>query len=119
MRRKLVLLVTAALLTVLSSGDELLMTDGVYGPTRRFCDGFLKRYGVATRYYDPMAGAGIAGLIGERTCAIFLESPGSLTMEVQDVPAICAAAKARNPLRGVSLGSFTAAYQMCPAVPHA
>jgi cystathionine beta-lyase len=88
--------VTAALLAVLSSGDELLMTDSVYGPTRRFCDGFLKRFGVATRYYDPMAGAGIAGLIGERTRAIFLESPGSLTMEVQDVPAICAAAKARG-----------------------
>ncbi|MEA3066450.1 MAG: cysteine-S-conjugate beta-lyase [Sphingomonadales bacterium] len=88
--------VTAALLSVLSAGDELLMTDSVYGPTRRFCDGFLKRYGVATRYYDPMAAAGIAELIGERTRAIFLESPGSLTMEVQDVPAICAAAKARG-----------------------
>lgn len=88
--------VTAALLSVLSAGDELLMTDSVYGPTRRFCDGFLKRYGIATLYYDPLAGAGIAGLIGERTRAIFLESPGSLTMEVQDVPAICAAAKARG-----------------------
>jgi cystathionine beta-lyase len=88
--------VTAALLTVLSAGDELLMTDSVYGPTRRFCDGFLKRYGVTTRYYDPVVGEGIAALIGERTRAIFLESPGSLTMEVQDVPAICAAAKARG-----------------------
>jgi cystathionine beta-lyase len=88
--------VTAALLSVLSAGDDLLMTDSVYGPTRRFCDGFLRRYGVATLYYDPMAGAGIADLIGERTKAIFLESPGSLTMEVQDVPAICAAAKARG-----------------------
>ena len=88
--------VTAALLSVLSAGDELLMTDSVYGPTRRFCDGFLRRYGVATLYYDPMAGAGIADQIGERTKAVFLESPGSLTMEVQDVPAICAAAKARG-----------------------
>jgi cystathionine beta-lyase len=88
--------VTAALLSVLSVGDELLMTDSAYGPTRRFCDGFLKRYGIATRYYDPLAGAGIADLIGERTRAIFLESPGSLTLEVQDVPAICAAAKARG-----------------------
>lgn len=88
--------VTAALLSVLSAGDELLMTDSAYGPTRRFCDGFLKRYGIATRYYDPLLGADIAGLIGERTKAIFLESPGSLTMEVQDVPAICAAAKARG-----------------------
>ncbi|MEO7178648.1 MAG: cystathionine beta-lyase [Allosphingosinicella sp.] len=88
--------VTAALLSVLAAGDELLMTDSVYGPTRRFCDVFLKRYGVTTRYYDPLAGAGIAELIGDRTRAIFLESPGSLTMEVQDVPAICAAAKARG-----------------------
>lgn len=88
--------VTAALLTVLSAGDELLMSDSVYGPTRRFCDGFLRRYGIATRYYDPTVGAGIAGLIGERAKAVFLESPGSLTMEVQDVPAICAAAKARG-----------------------
>jgi cystathionine beta-lyase len=88
--------VTAALLTVLAAGDELLVTDSVYGPTRRFCDGFLKRYDVATRYYDPMIGGGIAELIGERTRAILLESPGSNTMEVQDVPAICAAAKARG-----------------------
>ncbi|MFL6862575.1 MAG: cystathionine beta-lyase [Allosphingosinicella sp.] len=88
--------VTAALLTMLSAGDELLVTDSVYGPTRRFCDSFLRRYGVATRYYDPLVGAGIAGLIGERTRAILLESPGSVTMEVQDVPAICAAARERG-----------------------
>jgi len=88
--------VTAALLTVLQSGDELLMVDSVYGPTRRFCDVFLRRYGISTRYYDPMVGSGIGEMIGEKTRAIFLESPGSLTMEVQDVPAICAAAKARG-----------------------
>jgi cystathionine beta-lyase len=88
--------VTAALLTIVSPRDELLVTDSVYGPTRRFCDGFLRRYGVSTRYYDPMIGAGIAELIGERTKAILLESPGSNTMEVQDVPAICAAAQARG-----------------------
>jgi cystathionine beta-lyase len=88
--------VTGALMSVLSAGDELLMADSVYGPTRHFCDGLLKRYGVTTRYYDPAIGAGIAELIGTRTRAVFLESPGSLTMEVQDVPAICAAAKARG-----------------------
>ncbi|MFL6844567.1 MAG: cystathionine beta-lyase [Allosphingosinicella sp.] len=88
--------VAAALLSVLGAGDELLMTDSAYGPTRRLCDGLLKRYGVATRYYDPLVGAGIAEIIGERTRAIFLESPGSLTMEVQDVPALCAAAKTRG-----------------------
>ncbi|MEA3034824.1 MAG: cysteine-S-conjugate beta-lyase [Sphingomonadales bacterium] len=88
--------VTAALLTALSAGDELLVTDSVYGPTRRFCDGFLRRYGISTRYYDPMIGAGIAALIGDETKAILLESPGSVTMEVQDVPAICAAARERG-----------------------
>lgn len=88
--------VTTALLAVLSPGDELLMVDSAYEPTRAFCNGLLRRYGITTRYYDPMVGAGIAALIGEKTRAIFMESPGSLTFEVQDVPAICAAAKARG-----------------------
>lgn len=88
--------VAGALLSVLSAGDELLMTDSPYGPTRAFCDGVLKRFGVTTRYYDPLIGAGIAELIGEKTRAVFLESPGTHTFEVQDVPAICAAAKARG-----------------------
>jgi cystathionine beta-lyase len=88
--------VAAALMTVLSAGDELLMVDSVYGPTRRFCDNVLTRYGVTTRYYDPLIGEGIAELIGERTRAIFLESPGSLTFEVQDVPGICAVARERG-----------------------
>jgi cystathionine beta-lyase len=88
--------ITASLLAVLSTGDELLVTDNVYGPTRKFCDTILKRLGIGTRYYDPMIGAGIAELIGEKTRAILLESPGSLTMEVQDVPAICAMARERG-----------------------
>ena len=88
--------VTSALQSVLAPGDELLMVDSVYGPTRWFCDTFLKRFGVATLYYDPLIGGGIADLFTDRTRAIFLESPGSLTFEVQDVPAICAAAKARG-----------------------
>lgn len=88
--------ITTALLVVLSPGDEILVTDAAYGPTRRFCDTFLKRYGVATRYYDPMIGAGIAEQFGDKTRAILLESPGSLTMEVQDVPGICAAARERG-----------------------
>jgi cystathionine beta-lyase len=88
--------VAAALLSVLAAGDELLMVDTAYGPTRSLCDNVLKRFGITTRYYDPMVGAGIAELIGERTRAIFLESPGTHTFEVQDVPAICAAAKARG-----------------------
>jgi cystathionine beta-lyase len=88
--------VTAALMSVLQAGDELLMTDSVYGPTRRFCDSLLARYGVSTRYIRSARSARIAELISERTRAVFLESPGSLTMEVQDVPAICEAAKARG-----------------------
>ncbi len=88
--------VAAALLSVLEAGDELLMVDSAYGPTRALCDGFLKRFGVRTVYYDPMIGAGIAALFGERTRAVFMESPGTHTFEVQDVPAICAAAKARG-----------------------
>ena len=88
--------VAAALLSVLSPGDELLVTDSAYDPTRSFANGFLKRFGITTRYYDPLIGAGIADLIGKRTKAILLESPGSLTFEVQDVPAIVAAAKARG-----------------------
>jgi cystathionine beta-lyase len=84
--------VTAALTAVLSAGDELLVTDAAYGPTRKFCDTILKRFGVGTRYYDPL----IVPEFGERTRAILLESPGSLTMEVQDVPAICAAARERG-----------------------
>ena len=88
--------ISVALMSVLRPGDEMLMVDSVYAPTRSFCDGFLKRYGVATRYYDPLAGEGIANLFTERTRAVFMESPGSLTFEVQDVPAICMAAKARG-----------------------
>jgi len=89
--------VTTALLSVLSAGDELLMVDSAYGPTRRFCDEILPRYGIATRYYDPLAGADeLSTLIGDNTRAIFLESPGSQTFEVQDVPGICAMARKRG-----------------------
>ena len=88
--------ITGALMSVLCAGDELLVTDSIYGPTRKFCDTILKRFGVATRYYDPLVGAGIADLIGEKTRAILLESPGSQTMEVQDVPAICSVARQRG-----------------------
>jgi cystathionine beta-lyase len=88
--------IACALLTVLRPGDELLMVDSAYGPTRAFCDGMLADFGVATVYYDPLAGADIANLCTDRTRAVFLESPGSLTFEVQDVPAIVAAAQARG-----------------------
>ncbi|WP_240047591.1 cystathionine beta-lyase [Sphingomonas panacisoli] len=88
--------VTAALLSVLRPGDELLLVDSAYDPTTNFAAGFLKAFGVATRHYNPLIGGGIAEMIGDNTRAILLESPGSLTFEVQDMPAIVAAAKARG-----------------------
>ncbi|MEO7170286.1 MAG: cystathionine beta-lyase [Sphingomonas sp.] len=88
--------IAAALLSVLSPGDEVLLPDTAYDPTRSMGTGLLKRMGIATRFYDPLLGAGIADLIGDTTRAIFMESPGSLTFEVQDIPAIVAAAKARG-----------------------
>lgn len=91
--------ISTALLSVLSAGDELLVTDSVYEPTRLFCRETLTRLGVTTRFYDPRIGAGIVDLVTERTKAIFVESPGSLTFEVQDLPAIAGIA---NP-RGIAL----------------
>jgi cystathionine beta-lyase len=88
--------VAGALLSVLEAGDELLMVDTAYGPTRALCGTLLKRFGVTTHYYDPLVGAGIEALIGDKTRAVFMESPGTHTFEVQDVPAICAVAKARG-----------------------
>jgi cystathionine beta-lyase len=89
--------ISIALTSVLAPDDELLMVDSAYAPTRLFCDRELKRLGVATRYYDPLATPEqIEALLTNRTGAIFMESPGSLTFEVQDVPGICAMAKARG-----------------------
>jgi cysteine-S-conjugate beta-lyase len=88
--------ITGPLLALLAAGDDLLVPDNVYGPTRKFCDTALKRLGITVRYYDPLIGAGIEELIAGNTRAILLESPGSLTMEVQDVPAICAVARPRG-----------------------
>jgi cysteine-S-conjugate beta-lyase len=86
--------VAAALLSVLKPGDHLLMVDSAYDPTRSLCDGLLKRFGVETSYYDPLIGSEIGTLMRGNTAAIFMESPGSLTFEVQDVPAIVAVAQA-------------------------
>jgi len=87
--------ISCALLSILRPGDVLLMTDNAYDPSRAFADGFLKRFGVETRYFDPMT-TNIAALFCDKTKAILLETPGSLTFEVQDVPAICAEAKKRG-----------------------
>jgi cystathionine beta-lyase len=88
--------VSIAILSAVQAGDHILMVDSVYRPTRNFCDNQLTRYGVETTYYDPLVGADIAGLIRPNTRAIYMESPGSQTFEVQDVPAIVTVAKARG-----------------------
>ncbi|HHS82789.1 MAG TPA: cystathionine beta-lyase [Devosia sp.] len=88
--------ISCALMSVVGAGDELLVSDSIYEPTRIFCDGYLARMGVTTRYYDPAIGAGIAELITPATRAVMMESPGSLTFEIQDLPAIVGAAKGRN-----------------------
>jgi cystathionine beta-lyase len=87
---------TLALMSVASAGDQVLVTDSVYGPTRTFCDKTLARFGISATYFDPLIGAGIERLFKPNTRAVFLESPGSLTFEIQDVPAIAAAARAAN-----------------------
>lgn len=86
--------VVTAILSAVSAGDHLLVTDSVYGPTRQFCDTTLKRFGVETGYYAPHAN--IAPLLKPNTRAVFCESPGSLTFEVQDIPAIAEAAHAHG-----------------------
>jgi cysteine-S-conjugate beta-lyase len=80
--------VTVALMSCLKAGDHLLMTDSVYLPTRIFCDGVLKKFGVETTYYDPLVGSGIEALLKPNTAAVFTEAPGSQTFEMQDIPAI-------------------------------
>lgn len=88
-----------AILAVVKAGDEVLVTDAVYRPTRRFCDRVLARFGVPTRYFPPAADPdAVMALVTPTTRLIVLESPGSLTFEMQDVPAIAAAAKARGVL---------------------
>lgn len=86
--------VTTALIAYLKSGDHLLMVDSVYGPSRSFCDTMLPRMGVEVDYYDPYAGADISSLMKPNTKVVYVESPGSNTFELQDVPAIVAAAHA-------------------------
>ena len=88
--------VTGALLAFLKAGDHLLMVDTAYTPTRLFCDGVLKRFGVETTYYDPALGADVATLMRPNTRVVYCESPGSLTFEIQDIPATAAAVKAKG-----------------------
>ncbi len=84
--------INAAILAFVETGDHILMADNVYSPARRFCDSFLGRFGVETSYFDPAVGGGIADLITERTRIVYVESPGSLTFEMTDIPAVAAPA---------------------------
>jgi len=87
---------TLPLLAYLNSGDHLLMLDSVYGPVRAFCDGMLKRLGIETEYYDPLIGGDIGTLMRPNTKVVWVESPGSWTFEVQDIPAIAEVAHAHG-----------------------
>jgi cystathionine beta-lyase len=88
--------IAAALCAFLKAGDHALITDSVYAPTRNFCEHQLKRAGVEVEYYDPLIGAGIAALMKPHTKVVFCEAPGSLTFEMQDIPAIAQIAHARG-----------------------
>ncbi len=80
--------ITGTLMALLKAGDHLLMVDSAYFPTRKFCDSVLAHLGIETTYYDPCIGTGIKALMQPNTRLVFTESPGSLTFEVQDLPAI-------------------------------
>ncbi len=93
---------TSALLALLQGGDEVLAVNCIYGPTRRFCDGLLKGYGVSTRYFSAdLSPEALLEMAGPATRLILLESPGSLTFEIQDVPAIAALARQRGILTAI------------------
>ena len=87
---------TLSILSLCGAGDHILVTDSVYGPTRVFCQKLGKRYGITTTYFEPCIGVEIKEMFRPETKAVFLESPGSFTFEVQDVPAIAAVAHKRG-----------------------
>lgn len=87
--------ITTSILAFVEAGDHILVSDSVYLPTRNFCE-WLRRLGVTVEYHDPRIGAGISGMLRPSTRLVFMESPGSTTFEVQDVPAISEACRARG-----------------------
>jgi cystathionine beta-lyase len=88
--------IVVALQSCLKAGDHMLVTDSVYRPTRQYCDGVLKRFGVEVTYYDPLIGARIGELMRPNTTVVFTEAPGSQSFEMQDIPAIAAVAHERG-----------------------
>ena len=91
--------ISMILLALLKAGDDVLLPDNVYNPTRELGRWLAQDFGVTARFYDPLVGAGIAELIQPNTKLVWTEAPGSVSMEVPDLPAICAAAKASNAVR--------------------
>lgn len=108
--------VSNAILAFVEQGDHILMTGAAYEPSQDFCNVILKKLGVATTFYDPMIGEKIADLIQPNTKVLFLESPSSLTMEVQDIPAIVKAARAKNPEIVIMIDNTWAAGVLFPAL---
>lgn len=108
--------ISNAILSFVSAGDHILVTGSAYEPTTDFCRHILAKLNVATTWFDPMIGAGIADLIQENTTVVFLESPGSITMEVQDIPAIVQAVRAIKPNMVIMLDNTWAAGILLPAL---
>ncbi|HQZ46558.1 MAG TPA: cystathionine beta-lyase [Usitatibacteraceae bacterium] len=109
--------VAVAIMAAVKAGDHVLMVDSVYGPTRHFCDHTLAKFGVATTYYDPLAsGEDVAALMRPETTVVYVESPGSLTFEVQDIPAIAKAAHAKGAFVIADNAWATGLY--CPVMEH-
>lgn len=110
--------VSNSILAFVASGDHVLMTGAAYEPTQEFCNIVLKGLGVSTTYYDPLIGEGIAELVQPNTKVVFLESPSSITMEVQDIPAIVKAVRAVNPDAVIIMDNTWAAGVLFKALEH-
>ncbi|WP_318474386.1 cystathionine beta-lyase [Photobacterium leiognathi] len=110
--------VSNSILAFVASGDHVLMTGAAYEPTQEFCNVVLKGLGVSTTYYDPLIGEGIATLVQPNTKVVFLESPSSITMEVQDIPAIVKAVRAVNPDAVIIMDNTWAAGVLFKALDH-
>ena len=87
---------TSALLALVKTGDHILVSGSVYGPTRGFVNNVLAKMGVSATFFDPSIGSGIVDLFKENTTVVFTESPGSQTFDIQDIPAITKIAHERN-----------------------
>ena len=110
--------VANSILAFVKAGDHLLMTGAAYEPTQDFCNVVLKGLNVDTTYYDPLIGASIADKVQPNTKVVFLESPSSITMEVQDIPAIVKAVRAINPEAVIIVDNTWAAGVLFKALDH-